>query len=271
MYSGMTSLTIQSVPDTMVDLAMHSDMPYTTTTRHQYKGKWYSTLKDMFLADIVHVYKEGVMKKFLRRFRHNLFLADNKYSESEIIYNISAKLTVSVANGYVLPSIQKFALVSIADYSAFFVGMMKKYTDYYVIASKEDSLYVSLNSWYGKRNQVALMFSNGISKLEQSGIYIRWDRHFHFYEVIRKLSEVDRRLNVTLDKYFGFVVMAKSKLDSQNNESAPLSWNVIDLVFLGCALLLGIAVAVFILEAVLNKICNRRDTCLVVQYFEYVS
>ncbi len=103
-------------------------------------------------------------------------MADYKYSESEIIYNISSKLTVSVANGYVLPSFQKFALVSNADDTAFFVGMMKKYTDYYVIAGKEDSLFVSLNPLSGKRNQVALMFSKGISK--HSGTYSRWDRVF---------------------------------------------------------------------------------------------
>ncbi len=59
----MTSSTIQSVPDTMIDLAMHSDMPYITTTRHQYKGQWYSTLNDMVLTDIIHAYNEGVMKK----------------------------------------------------------------------------------------------------------------------------------------------------------------------------------------------------------------
>ncbi len=101
------------------------------------------------------------------------------------------------------PSNEKFALVSNVEDSDFFVGLMNKYTDYYVIPKKEDSLFVSRVAWFAKRNHMALRFSNGLARLEQSVIYNRWDHHYQLYEVI---------------------VMTKSKLDSQNSKVTPWVW-----------------------------------------------
>ncbi len=268
-YSSMTSTKIPSVPESMVDLVMRSDMPFFTTTGHIYNGAWYSTLKDMVLADIILAYKKGsFMRNFLEKFRVNLLLA-NYNNELDIIYNISNKMTVSLKEGHELSNIEKFALVSNADDSDFFVGLMKKYTDYYVIPSKEDNLFVSRVPWHAMRNHMALRFSNGIARLEQSGIYNRWDRHYQSYEVIRKLTEVDLRLNVTESKYYGFVVMARSKLDSRKSKAKSLSLGILVFLFLGCGVLIGISIVALVVEWVKQKLFIRTNKTLVLPYFEF--
>ncbi len=88
-------------------------------------------------------------------------------------------------------------------------------------------MFVSRSPWFGKRNHIALLFSKGIAKLEQSGIYNRWERHYYLFNVIIKLIKVNKRLNNNRRNYFGFVVMAASKSESKSSEAEPLGWNVL--------------------------------------------
>ncbi len=117
---------------------MYSDVPYFIITRQLFNGSWYSTLKHMILAGIIYIYKKGsLMRQFLEKLRLNSFLANNDKSEFEIIYNVTRNIPVSLKDYSNLSSIQKFGLVSITDDVDFFVGLMKKYTDCYVISSSE--------------------------------------------------------------------------------------------------------------------------------------
>lgn len=269
MYSSMTSSPIQPVPESMVDLVMFSDMPYFTTTKHYYKGNPYSTMKDYVLADIIYTGEENFMTSFLHHFRNCLSLLYN--SESDIIYNITHRLPVNSDHGPKLIR-KKFAMVSTEEDSDLFVVLMQKLTDYYVIPNKKLSPFISRFPWHGKRNQFIQILTTGLSRLVQSGIYDNWNDQFHKFQLIQKLREVDKRENRTGTAYFSLVVMTtSSKLSTQQLDGSPVTWNSVDLVFLGCAILMGVAVVVLMLEYVFKKLLDVETSTPVVMYFEFAS
>ncbi|CAL8105487.1 unnamed protein product [Orchesella dallaii] len=258
LYSGMTSSPIQPVPESMIDMVMQSDMPYFTTTKHEFNGKYYSTLKDLVLADMIYSGEDNFMKRFLVRFRHRLSLVSAR--ESNIIYNITKGLPVHSEHGMKILN-KKFAIVSTKGDTEFFVGLMKKLTDFYIIPNKKVSPFVSRVPWYAKRNNFAKLVTLGIAQLVESGVYGRWIKNFRKQQLIGRLVEVDRKLNITGGNYFGMVVLAESQ--KQGIEGASIKLDGIYLVFIAVSMFLLISVFVFCTEKILNCECNamkRRKT-----------
>ncbi|CAL8127164.1 unnamed protein product [Orchesella dallaii] len=244
MYSCMTTFPNPRVPESITDLVMHSSIPYYTTTKHVFQGDLYSTLKDMVLADFLHNKKQTYGTKVIEKLRQKCALI--KGSEATSIFNITKQLPVlSDAGMIIIPP--KFALISSEGDVKLFVTLIRKLSDLIIITSNKVSYFESRVPWYGNRNTFLKIFTEGLSKLEQSGIYRRWSKHFSLYLVVEKFIEIDenlKRLNVTTSNqtnYFSRVLYAFS--DSGLNmkvDDIRLRVQNLELMLIGCC---GIVVA----------------------------
>ncbi|CAL8127162.1 unnamed protein product [Orchesella dallaii] len=265
MYSSMTSSPIQPVPESMIELVMFSDMPYFTTTKHGYKGKLYSTLTDMVIVDM-DTGEENFLKQFFSRFRNQVSLIYG--FETAVINNITKNLPVDTHHGMKLIR-KKFAVISTEEDIEFFVGLMKKLTDYYIIPNKKVSPFVSRVPWFGRRNNFIKLATLGIARLVESGIYDRWIKHMRQSKLIWNLKNVDKKLNTTSDNYYAMIVLSDSQLTKQTQQGSMISFQSIDLVFKGCSALLLISLLIFLIELMANRLCNtmnRANTTQVIYF-----
>ncbi|CAL8085538.1 unnamed protein product [Orchesella dallaii] len=107
LYSSLTSSPIPSVPQSMTDLVMLSDMPYFMTTKHHYNGTIYSTLKDMVIAD-VKTGEDNFLNQFFYRFRNHISLLYG--TETAVINNITKEVPVYTDRGMKLIT-KEFAVI----------------------------------------------------------------------------------------------------------------------------------------------------------------
>lgn len=261
MYSCMSTIPIPSVPQTITDLVLHSKIPYFTTTQHyDYSKDTYSTLKEIVLTDYLREQKPTPLTRVIRKFRDNCLLL--KGSPLNVIYNITKHLGVNTDTGArsLIPA--KFAVISEEDDMNIFATLIKRAMDIFIVPSKSLSQFNSPVPWYGKRNRFTQVFSMGLARLEQSGIYQRWTRHSKLHDVAQTLRNMDDKLNVSKrirDNYYAMVLHTTS-LGQMKPEisSTPISLQSVDQLLIAVSIVALSAVIAFLVENLLGAVNKKQ-------------
>lgn len=139
-------------------------------TKHSYQGRWYLTMKDVVLHEMITTQKDNKTRDFLRRFEERITFTNG--SKIDLAKNITDGIPVLTDHGWRMLS-RKFALISTPGDMRPLLAVLKLLTKYIIIFSKIEVEFKFKVPWMGRRSFFLGLARARLGWLEQSGIYDR--------------------------------------------------------------------------------------------------
>jgi hypothetical protein len=265
LFSCLTTRVPPHVPQNVKEL-YNSQLTYGTTTRHYYRDKPYSTLKDIVIADLYDENdKNWSYNEFIGQFERKLVFFDG--AELELVLNISKGLPIHFGDELkTVPT--SFVLISTARDVKSFLRLMSRYSHHKHILNTEPNPFMTRVPWYGVRNFFSENFITALARLHESGIYDRWKINYEIALQIQTLKspEVANKIDNFDKGDIHFLMMQSNNgqrrySSESSNSEQPISLSSVVIVFMYCGVFVITGMFVLFIErSIRNSLTSNNES-----------